>query len=271
MDDAPRKHPTALVSPEAQLADDVQVGPYAVIEGPVRLGPGCVVRPHAHLIGPLTVGCRNQIFTGVVLGEKPQHLLYADEPTSLEIGDDNVFRENVTVHRGTTATGKTVIGSHNYLMAGAHVAHDCRVGDNCLMANGALLAGHCSLGDRAFISGNAAAHQFVRIGRLAMVSGMSAVSRDVPPFVLLYGRDVATGVNVIGMRRAGMNTRQIGGVRKAFQIMYHEGLTIPSALAKIEAELGDIDTVAEFVAFLRQPGARGIARTRRDDHSGEAA
>jgi UDP-N-acetylglucosamine acyltransferase len=263
MTDPTRIHPTAIISTEAELADDVTVGPYTVIDGPVRLGPGCVIGPHVHLVGPLTMGPNNRVSTGAVLGERPQHLRYNDEPTRLEVGEGNVFREHVTVHRGTTfGDGVTVIGSFNYLMAHAHVAHDCRVGDHGLLANAVLLGGHCVLGDRVFMGGNSAVHQFSRVGRLALVSGLTAVSRDVPPFVMMYGRDIATGVNVIGMRRAGLNTLQIGGVRKAFRILYHENLPIAQAAAKIEAEFGHIDTVAEFVAFLRAPNSRGICRTR---------
>src|SRR5262249_53206443 len=140
---SPRIHPTAIIPPDAVLADDVEVGPFAVLEGPVRLGPGCVVRPHAHLIGPLMMGRDNLVFSGAVLGERPQHLKYNGEPTGVEVGDHNIFREHVTVHRGTTHSWTTRIGSHNFFMAGSHVAHDCAVGSHCILANGALLAGHC--------------------------------------------------------------------------------------------------------------------------------
>src|SRR6516162_9342137 len=140
-----RIHPTALISPEAELADDVVIGPYTVIEGRVRIGPGCVLRPHVHLCGPLTLGKGNFVGTGTVLRERPQHLKYQDEPTAVEIGDHNVFREHVTVHRGTTQSWVTRIGSHNFFMAGSHVAHDGAVGDHCILANGALMAGHCTL------------------------------------------------------------------------------------------------------------------------------
>ena len=161
-----RIHPTAVIAPEAELAEDVQVGPYVVIEGAVRIGSGCILRPDAYLCGPLTMGCRNVVFSGAVLGERPQHLHYQDEPTSLEIGDENIFREHVTVHRGTAYTGKTQIGSRNFFMAGSHIAHDCRIGNGCILANGALIAGHCVIEDAAYLSGNCAIHQFVRIGRL---------------------------------------------------------------------------------------------------------
>ena len=137
-----RIHPTAILSPTSKIAEDVTIGPHVVVEGNVRIGPGCMLRPFVHLIGPLVMGEGNQVFSGAVLGERPQHLKYSDEETRVEIGDYNIFREHVTVHRGTTDRYVTQIGSHNFLMAGAHVAHDCIVGNHCTLANGALVGGH---------------------------------------------------------------------------------------------------------------------------------
>ena len=256
-----RIHPTAVISPEADLAEDVEVGPFAVLEGPVRLGPGCVVRPYVHLIGPLTMGRGNKVLTGAVLGERPQHLKYNDEPTGVEIGDDNIFREHVTVHRGTSHSWKTVIGHRNFFMAGAHVAHDCRVGNGCIFANGALLGGHCEVGDGAYLSGNSVVHQFVRIGRLALLSGVSGSSKDIPPFIIQQDINSVTGVNVVGMRRAGMSHAEIGAVRQAYQILFREGQTMPHALARLEAELGTVGPVAELIAFVRG-SSRGINTVR---------
>jgi UDP-N-acetylglucosamine acyltransferase len=266
-----RVHPTAVVSPEADLADDVDVGPFVVIEGPVRLGSGCVVRPHAHLIGPLTMGRGNTVFGGAVLGERPQHLRYNGEPTGVEIGDDNVFREHVTVHRGTTQSWKTVIGSRNFLMAGAHVAHDCRVGNGCILANGALLGGHSVIEDGAYLSGNSAVHQFVHVGRLAMLGGASGSSKDIPPFVIQQYINTVCGVNVVGMRRAGLSGAQIDAVRRAYHIIFRAGLTIPNALARAEKELGSFDVVREMVEFIRH-SKRGVstARDRAHDASGRS-
>jgi UDP-N-acetylglucosamine acyltransferase len=247
-----RIHPTAVVSPEADLADHVEVGAYAIIEGRVRLGPGCVVRPHACLSGPLTMGVSNAVFSGAVLGEQPQHLKYNQEPTGLEIGDHNVFREHVTVHRGTTQSWTTRIGSHNYFMANSHVAHDCQIGSRCILANGALVGGHCTLEDNVYLSGNSAVHQFVRIGRLALLSGCSATTKDVPPFLIQQNIDTVVGVNLVGMRRAGMSVPQITAVRRAFRILFRDGLILPAALLRIEQELGAVEVVAEMVAFIRQ-------------------
>jgi UDP-N-acetylglucosamine acyltransferase len=263
-----RIHSTAVISPEAELADNVEVGPYVVIEGPVRIGPDCVLRPQVYLCGPLTMGRGNLVFTGAVLGERPQHLKYNGEPTSVEIGDFNIFREQVTIHRGTTQSWTTRIGSHNFFMANSHVAHDCRIGDRCILANGALVGGHCVLEDGAYLSGNAAVHQFVRIGRLAMLSGCSATTKDIPPFVIQQYIDTVVGVNVVGMRRAGMSADQINAVRQAFRILFREQLPLPAALLRLEAELGTVDAVAEMIAFLRQC-SRGINPIR--DRGREAA
>jgi UDP-N-acetylglucosamine acyltransferase len=253
-----RIHPTAIIPPEASLGDEVEVGPYVVLEGPVTIGPGCVLRPHAHLIGPLTMGRNNKVFTGAVLGEQPQHLKYNGELTRVEIGDNNVFREHVTVHRGTTASHVTRIGNTNFLMAGAHIAHDCIVGNNCLLANGALVGGHCILEDNVFLSGNSAIHQFVRVGRLALISGVSASTKDVPPFTIQQRINFVGGINVVGMRRAGIPTAHIDAVRQAFHYIYREDFTIPFALARVEQEFSAIPETMELVNFIRH-SSRGIS------------
>jgi UDP-N-acetylglucosamine acyltransferase len=262
-------HPTAWISSDAELAHDVVIGPYAVIEGKVRLGTGCVLRPFVHLCGPLTMGRNNQVYTGAVLGERPQHLHYHDEPTSVEIGDDNIFREGVTVHRGTKQSLVTKIGNSNFFMAHSHVAHDCRVGSHCLFANGALLGGHCIVEDNVFFSGNCAIHQFCHVGRLALLSGLSASTMDIPPFVIMQRINTVMGVNVIGMRRAGLSHRQVQAVRRAYHILYKSGKVVSVALAEIEHELGDIDVVKEFVDFIRA-SKRGISLSHHHEQS-EAA
>jgi UDP-N-acetylglucosamine acyltransferase len=252
-----RVHPSAVIAPEAELAEDVQVGPHVVIEGQVRVGAGCVLRPGVHLVGPLVMGRHNVVFSHAVLGEQPQHLKYEGEPTRLEVGDHNIFREHVTVHRGTAQSWATKIGSHNFLMANCHVAHDCRIGNHCILANGALLAGHCTLEDNVYLSGNCAVHQFVRIGRLALLSGVSATTKDIPPFIIQQRMNCIVGVNVVGMRRAGIPTAGIEGVRRAFHILYREEQVLPQALAQIEQELGTVAEVMEMVTFIRA-STRGI-------------
>ena len=246
-----RIHPTAVISPQARLGENVEVGALAVIDGAVTVGDDCVIRPGAFLFGPMTLGEANTVYSGAVLGEGPQHLKYNNEPTTLEIGDRNIFREHVTVHRGTTYSMKTVIGNDNFFMANSHVAHDCVIGNRCMLANGALVAGHCVLHDGVILSGNTAVHQFVRIGRLGMISGCSATGKDIPPFVIQQGLDTVSGINVIGMKRAGMSREQINAVRAAFKMLFREGLVLPAAMAKMERDLGDFDVVQEMLTFLR--------------------
>lgn len=259
-----RVHPTAVIGPDVRLADDVDIGALAVLDGDITVGPGCVIRPGAYLFGRITMGAGNVVHSGAVLGEQPQHLKYRGEPTRLEIGDGNIFREHVTVHRGTTHSWVTRIGNDNFLMAGAHIAHDCVIGDACILANGALVGGHCTVGDRAYLSGNAAVHQFVRVGRLALLGGVSASTMDMPPFMIQQGINNVVGVNVIGMRRAGFSAAQIDAVRQAFTLLFRRGLTVPSALAEIEKELGGIDVIAELIQFVRG-SKRGIATMRAFD------
>jgi UDP-N-acetylglucosamine acyltransferase len=244
-------HPAAVISPQAQLGENVEVGALAVIDGAVSIGDDCVIRPGAYLFGPTTLGSGNLVYSGAVLGERPQHLKYNNEPTTLEIGDHNIFREHVTIHRGTTYSMKTVIGSENFFMANSHVAHDCVIGDRCILANGALVAGHCILEDSVILSGNTAVHQFVRIGRLGMISGVSATGKDIPPFVIQQGLDTVSGINIVGMKRAGMSREQINAVRSAFKMLFRAGLVLPAAMAKMEKELGHFDVVQEMLTFLR--------------------
>jgi UDP-N-acetylglucosamine acyltransferase len=250
-------HPTALIAPEADIGANVQIGPYVIIEGAVRLGAGCVLRPGVHLIGPLTMGCHNSVFGGAVLGEQPQHLKYAGEETRLVIGDRNIIREHVTVHRGTTESWETRIGDGNFLMAHSHIAHDCRIGNNCILANGALVAGHCVLEDGVYLSGNSAIHQFCRVGRLALLSGTSASTKDIPPFIIQQRMNCVVGVNVVGMRRAGIPTARIDAVRQAFHVLYRSHMVVPAALEHMQRNLGHVPEVAEMIAFIRS-SSRGI-------------
>jgi UDP-N-acetylglucosamine acyltransferase len=246
-------HPTAVIDPEAWLADDVQVGPYAIIQGPVEVGPECVIEGHACLCGPLTMGPNNFVGHGAVLGKSPQHRGYKGEPTSVRIGEGNVFREYVTVHRGTVqGTGVTWVGDRNMFMTGSHLGHDVRVGDGCTVVNNALVAGHVVLRDGCILSGHTAVQQRVHIGRLAMLGGMGSTSKDIPPFILQQGQNCVIALNVIGLRRAGFCSDTIDALRQAFRIFFREGRTQSGALERIEADLGSIPEVAEFVAFIRE-------------------
>jgi UDP-N-acetylglucosamine acyltransferase len=252
-----RIHPTAILGPDVELADDTVVGPYAVLDGKIKVGPGCIIDQGARLIGTITLGKNNRIGAYSVVGEKPQHLKYADEPTSVEMGDNNIIREFVTIHRGTTHSWRTRIGNGNFFMATSHVAHDCIVGNNCVFANGALLAGHCTVADNVVLSGHAALHQFCKIGRIGMISGVSASSKDVPPFLIVQGFNNILGVNVVGMRRAGVPTPHIDAVRRAYFLMFKMGLTVTQGADRMLAEHGDIPEVQELANFIRSAG-RGI-------------
>lgn len=263
-----RIHPTAILASQAEVGDNVEIGAHALIDGDIQIGANCVIRPGAHLFGIVSLGRNNQVFTGAVIGEKPQHLRYNNEPTRVEIGDGNIFRENVTVHRGTTHSMTTRIGSNNFFMAGSHVAHDCVIGNSCIIANGALIGGHVILHDNVYLSGNCAVHQFARIGRLALLSGCSATSKDIPPFVIQQGIDTVCGINVVGMRRAGLTALQINAVREAFRILFRSNHTLPAALGILEAEFGDTDVVQEMIAFLRKcPKGVNQMRSRKFDEA----
>jgi UDP-N-acetylglucosamine acyltransferase len=259
-----RIHPTALLTFKAALAPDVTVGAFAILEGEIHLGPGCVIGAHAHLIGPLTMGRDNEVYSNAVIGEKPQHMDYRDEPTSVEVGDSNVFRENVTIHRGTSDAGRTVIGTGNYFMAGSHVAHDCRVGDHCTLANNALLGGHCILANGAHVGGNSAVHQNCRLGRLCVLADTSSATVDIPPFIVQHGRNIVIGVNAAGMRRAGISEEQILAMQRGYNIVYSQGFVLKFALARLESELGAVEAIREFVTFARQ-SRRGIGRVHDKD------
>lgn len=252
-----RIHPTAIVDPLADIGDNVQIGPYVVIEGPVRVGADCVIRSHACLLGHLTLGRGNDVGIGVIIGERPQHLGYKNEETRTEIGDNNIFREHATVHRGTAATGVTSIGNNNYLMAHSHVAHDCRVGNDTIIVHGSLLGGHCVLEDRAMLAGNAAIHQFTRMGRLSLLSGLSSITMDLPPFMMAWGRNNVIGINKIGMRRAGMVVGEIRIAQQVFQILYRSNLMQKLAIQRIEQEFGSHPIAVEILTFVRN-SKRGI-------------
>ncbi|MBM3879881.1 MAG: acyl-ACP--UDP-N-acetylglucosamine O-acyltransferase [Verrucomicrobia bacterium] len=210
-------HPTAIVHPQAEVEPTAEVGPYAVIEADVQVGAGCVLGPHVHLLGRCRIGARNRFHTGCVIGDAPQDLKYRGQPTGLRIGEDNVFREHVTVHRSNRAEEETVIGSSCFFMAQSHVGHNSRVGDRVILANGALLGGHVEVHDRAFISGHCLIHQFVRVGTLALMQGGAGISKDLPPYTIARGDNAICGLNVVGLRRAGFTNEQ----RLELKRLYH--------------------------------------------------
>ncbi len=213
-------HSAAIIHPRAKVDPSVQVGPYAVIDEHVVIGPGCVVGPQAYLTGHTHIGAGNQFHAGCVIGDAPQDLKYKQEPTGLQIGNHNVFREHVTVHRSNKTSEATVIGSNNLLMVNSHVGHNAIIGDYVILANGALLAGHVTVADRVFISGNCLVHQFVRIGTLALMQGGSGISKDLPPFTIARGDNGISGLNTIGLRRAGFSNEERLELRRLYHFLF---------------------------------------------------
>lgn len=247
-------HPTAIIHPQAKLGANVRVGAYAVIDADVELGADCVVGPQVYLTGVTKIGAGNQFHAGSVIGDAPQDLKYQDEPTRLNIGDNNVFREHVTVHRSNKLAEATVIGSHNLLMAGSHVAHNCVVGNHVILANGALLGGHATVQDRAFISGNALVHQFCRVGTLAIMQGGSAISKDLPPFTVARGDNGICGLNTVGLRRAGFSAAERLELKKLYHVLFRGGKLLRSALAEAEGKFTSpgAKIMLEFIAAAKR-------------------
>ena len=247
-------HSTAIVHKKAKLGANVKVGAYAVIDEHVTMGADCIVGPHAYVTGHTTIGARNHIFSGAIIGEGPQDFKYKNEPTRLKIGDDNVFREHVTVHRSNTTREDTVIGSNNFLMANSHVGHNAHLGDHIIIANGALLAGHVAVADRVFISGNCLLHQFVRVGTLAMMQGGSGISLDLPPFTVARGDNGICGLNVVGLRRANFSADQRRELKRLYLILFRGGRKLREAIEEAREEFkSDADRVMlDFVASTRR-------------------
>src|SRR3989442_10273182 len=225
-----RIHPTAVIDSQAEIHAEVEVGPYVVIQGPVKIGRGTRIMAHAVVTGWTEIGEDNEVHPGAVLGDAPQDMAYRGEETYLRIGNQNSFREHVQIHRGTTAGSATVIGDRNYLMGSAHVAHNCRLGNEIVLANGVLLGGYVEIGDRAFISGNCAIHQFVRIGELSLMRGFTATSRDVPPYSIIDWQHRLRGVNSVGLRRAGFDEQRIREIKGAYRILFGKGRNLALAI-----------------------------------------
>jgi UDP-N-acetylglucosamine acyltransferase len=256
-----RIHPTAIVHPEAQLHETVEVGPYAVIGPKVKIGAGTTVGPHAVIENDTTIGQRNRIFQFASVGAIPQDLKYAGEPTQLVIGDDNQIREFSTLHIGTAGGGGvTRIGNKNLFMAYSHVAHDCVVGDHCILANSANLAGHVEVGDHSIFGGLSAVHQFTRIGVHAFIAGGAMVAMDVPPYCTAQGdRAELAGLNTVGLTRHGYTDEQISRVKDAYRILFRSKLGLNEALAKLSAESGSHPEIAVLLSFIGS-SKRGITR-----------
>lgn len=265
-----RIHSTAVIDPQAELAPDVTVGPWCVIQGPVRVGPGTELAAQVTLLGHTEIGAGNRFYPGAVIGADPQDLKYAGEPTRLVIGDHNRFREHVTVHCGTVqGGGVTRIGSHNLLMVGCHVAHDAQVGDGTVLSNHVLLAGHVRVKDRAIMNGASACHHFTTVGRLAYVGGLSRITQDVHPFTIVEGHPARVrACNTVGMARAGIPPEDVRRVRDAiFSILVSRRRSTQEAMEQAEREYAGHPLVAELLDSIRAAlaGRQGRAAEPRRD------
>ena len=244
--------PRAIVSPDAELASDVEVGPYSIIGPGVVIGAGTWIGPHAVINGPTTLGRDCKVFQFASVGDAPQDKKYRGEPTRLEVSDRNIFREFCTINRGTVGGhGVTRIGDDNLFMAYSHVAHDCVVGNKCVMSNYSVLAGHVELGDWVILSGYAGVHQFCKVGAHAFLANNAAVTRDVPPYLLVAGSPAEPkGINSEGLKRRGFSAEQITHLKNAYRVLYRSGLKLAEATGQLAGLAKDQPEVAPLVAFL---------------------
>ncbi|MFG6668338.1 acyl-ACP--UDP-N-acetylglucosamine O-acyltransferase [Halomonas sp. HNIBRBA4712] len=253
-------HPTALVDPKARLADDVEVGAFTVIGPDVEIGAGSVIGSHVVLKGPTVLGERTRIFQFASVGEECQDKKYAGEPTRLVLGDDNVVREGVTLHRGTVQDrGETTIGSRNLFMAYVHVGHDCVIGSDCILANQVTLAGHVNVGDFAILGGLSAVHQFCYFGDYAMAGGGSIITKDTPAYMMINGNPAeARGLNLVGLKRRGFSREAINALTACYKLVYRQGLTVEQAVEQMRSRF-DLDEVEHFAHTIER-STRGIVR-----------
>ena len=250
--------PTARLAPDADLAPDVKVGPGVIIEGPSRIGAGSRVLAHAY-IGPYTtIGAGNLIGFGAIIGYDPQDYAFQGEESYTIIGDHNIIREYATIHRGTKPGSATRVGNHNFLMALSHLAHNTVVGNHVIVVNGALVGGYVELADRAFISGNCVIHQFCRVGTLALMRGGARTSRDVPPYSIIDGDHIVRGLNLVGLKRAGLTSAQITPLRQAFRLLFARRGNLTRDLERVEAEVPRTPEVAHLLEFIKS-AQRGVA------------
>jgi len=249
-------HPTAIIHPKAEIAPSARIGPYAVIDEHVRIGEGCEIGPHTHLTGRTALGANNRVHAGAVIGDAPQDLRYKNEPTEVIIGEGNVIREHVTIHRSNKPSEPTRIGSHCLLMASSHVGHNSSLGSQVILANGALLGGHVTVEDGVFISGNCLVHQFTRIGTLALMQGRAGISKDLPPFTIATGVNGICGLNTIGLRRAGFSSAERVELRKLYHALFRGGVRFREALAA--AQLAFTSKKARVMLDFLAAAKRGV-------------
>lgn len=254
-------HDTAIVDTGVELGPKVEIGPYSVIEENVKIGSGTKIGSHVQIQGSTRIGSDNEIYNGVSIGLPPQHTDYEGEKTHVFIGDNNIIREYVTIHRGTVdGGGETKIGNDNLLMAYSHVAHDCKLGNNIIMANAANLSGHVTVENNAYISGLVGIHQFVRIGRLAMIAPHTKVTKDIPPYIEVRGHPARVkGINVVGLRRRGVSAELREEINRAYDILYNSDQNIGQAIEEMDQKLETSEEIEHFIRFLKS-SSRGICR-----------
>ena len=253
-------HPTAIVDLDAQIGAGCQIGPYCVIGPDVTLGEHCWLQHHVTLCGPMRAGARNKFYAYCSIGQQTQDLKYKGEPTYLEIGDENTFREFVTVNRSTTSEGKTHIGHRGNFLAYSHIGHDCTVGDEVVFSNNGTLAGHVEVGDNAVMGGLTAVHQFCRIGRFAITGGCSKIVQDVPPFMIADGNPAEIrGVNSVGLERKGYPTEKVKPIKEAFRLLFRSKFNTGQAIEAIRKELPPSEEINQIVEFIEKT-ERGIIR-----------
>ena len=255
-------HATAIVDPGAKIADDVEIGPYSIVGANVAIGEGSTIQSHVVIEGKVTFGEKNLIGHGAIIGAPPQDVSFSpDRKTSVVIGNDNVIREYCTIHRGTAEGTATKIGDNNFLMAGAHVGHNCEIGNNVTIANNCLLAGYVRVDDQAFIGGGSTFHQHMRVGRLVMVQGSSAFGKDLPPFTLAAERNSIMGINSVGLKRAGFSAQDRNEIKAAFKLIYLSGMNLSQALEKA-ATMKVAAAAREFFDFIAEAKKRGLCPYR---------
>lgn len=253
-------HPTAVIFPGADLAKDAAVGPYAIIESGARVGPGCIIAAHAQLLNQVILGPNCRIGSGAVLGGDPQDLRFDPlTPSGVELGAHCVVREHATIHRSAKANGFTKAGEHNFLMVGSHLGHDCVIGDHNVIANNVMLGGHVTVGNRTFLGGGAGFHQGVRVGDYCMVQGNSAISQDVPPYVMAALANEVHGLNVIGIRRAGYSPEIRSEIKRAYDLLFRGGLNLSQALEEA-AKTAWGPEAARFIDFFKNASSKGVCR-----------
>jgi UDP-N-acetylglucosamine acyltransferase len=255
-------HSSAIIDPKAEVPESVSVGPHSVIDAGVAMGEGCVIGPHVHLSGQTTIGKKNTFHSGAVIGDAPQDLDYDGAPTRLRIGDENIFREHVTINRSNSLEEDTVVGSHNFFMAHSHVGHNSMVGDHNILANAAVLGGHVVVEDHVFLSAYCGVHQFVRIGTLAMMQGHSGASQDVPPFTMVYDINKLCGLNAVGLRRAGVTPEERSELKRCYHRLFLEKENIGQAVERaLEESPGErARALLEFIAASQRGVCSHVSR-----------